>query len=131
VRLLVRLVLAVVANAVSLLIAAALLDGVRIEASGFVFAVVVFTIASVVLTPVVTWIVIRRARALIGVVALVTTFAVLLVTDLLSDGFSIDGALDWILAVAIVWIANVVYELSSGLLVRRTLRGLGRGGPGP
>jgi uncharacterized membrane protein YvlD (DUF360 family) len=117
-----RLVLAVIANAVSLLIAAALLDGVRVEASGFVFAVIIFSIASLVLTPIVTWIVIRRARALIGVVALINTFVVLLITDLLSDGFSIEGTLDWILAVVIVWVANVAYELASGPILRRMRR---------
>jgi uncharacterized membrane protein YvlD (DUF360 family) len=117
-----RLVLAVIANAVSLLIAAALLDGVRVEASGFVFAVIIFSIASLVLTPIMTWIVIRRARALIGVVALINTFVVLLITDLLSDGFSIEGTLDWILAVVIVWVANVAYELASGPILRRMRR---------
>jgi putative membrane protein len=131
VRLLVRLVLAVIANAVSLLIAAALLDGVRVEASGFALAVVIFSLASVVLTPIVAWIVIRRARALLGVVALISTFVVLLVTDLLSSGFSVDGTLDWILAVVVVWIAEVAYELSAVPLQRRLLGGRRRGnGPG-
>ena len=121
-RLLIRIALAVVANAVALLIAAAVLDGVRLDTSGFVVAVVVFSIASLVLTPLVTWIVVRRVRALLGVVGLVATFVVLLVTDLLSDGFSIEGALDWVLAVVIVWIANLVFELASGPLTRRLLR---------
>jgi putative membrane protein len=117
-----RIVLAVVANAVALLLAAALLGGVKVEASGFVLAVAVFTIASVIVTPIATWIVIRRARALIGVIALVNTFLVLLITDLVSDGFTIDGALDWVLAVVIVWIANVAFELASGPITRRVVR---------
>jgi putative membrane protein len=119
VRLLVRIGLAVAANAIALLVAAALLDGVQLDASGFVLAVVIFSIASFLITPIVTWIVIRRARALIGVVALVSTFVVLLVTDLLSDGFSIEGATDWILAVLIVWVVNLAATLASGPLLRR------------
>ena len=87
-----RIGLAVVANAIALLIAAALLDGVQINATGFVLAVVIFSIASFLITPIVTWIVVRRVRALLGVVALVSTFVVLLITDLLSDGFTIEGA---------------------------------------
>jgi hypothetical protein len=120
-----RVVFAVIANAIALLIAAAVLDGVSINASGFLLAVIIFSIASVVVTPIATWIVIRRVRALVGVVGLVSTFVVLLITDLLSDGFSIDGAADWLFTVLIVWAANLVFELASGPLLRR-----GRPGPG-
>ena len=126
----VRIVLAVIANAIALIIAAALLDGVHINASGFLLALVIFTIGSLVLTPLVTWIVIRRMRALLGIVGLVATFVVLLVTDLLSDGFTINGAVDWILAVLIVWVVNLVFELAAGPLRRRGVRMLG-GTPGP
>lgn len=125
-RLAVRIALAVVANAIALLIAAALLDGVRIDASGFVLAVIVFSLASLIVTPVIAWIVVRRMRALLGVIALVTTFAALLVTDLLSDGFEIEGALDWVLATVIVWLATMIYDLFSRRLTRMALAGLGR-----
>jgi putative membrane protein len=126
VRLAVRIALAVVANAIALLIAAALLDGVRIDASGFVLAVIVFSLASLIVTPVIAWIVVRRMRALLGVIALVTTFAALLVTELLSDGFEIEGALDWVLATVIVWLATMIYDLFSRRLTRMALAGLGR-----
>ena len=125
-RLAVRIALAVVANAIALLIAAALLDGVRIDASGFVLAVIVFSLASLIVTPVIAWIVVRRMRALLGVIALVTTFAALLVTDLISDGFEIEGALDWVLATVIVWLATMIYDLFSRRLTRMALAGLGR-----
>lgn len=125
-RLAVRIALAVVANAIALLIAAALLDGVRIDASGFVLAVIVFSLASLIVTPVIAWIVVRRMRALLGVIALVTTFAALLVTELLSDGFEIEGALDWVLATVIVWLATMIYDLFSRRLTRMALAGLGR-----
>jgi putative membrane protein len=118
-RLLLRIGLAVAANAIALLIAAALLDGVKINASGFLVAVVIFSIASFLITPLVTWIVVRRVRALLGVVALVSTFVVLLITDLLSDGFSIEGATDWILTVLIVWVANLILGVASRRLLRR------------
>lgn len=125
-RLAVRIALAVVANAIALLLAAALLDGVRIDASGFVLAVIVFSLASLIVTPVVAWIVLKRMRALLGVIALVTTFAALLVTELLSDGFEIEGALDWVLATVIVWLATMIYDLFSRRLTRMALAGLGR-----
>jgi uncharacterized membrane protein YvlD (DUF360 family) len=126
VRLLVRIVLAFIANAIALLVAAALLDGVTINAGGFVFAVVIFSLASLIVRPLTAWVVVRRARALLGVIALVTTFAVLLVTDLLSDGLQIEGTADWIAATVIVWLANVVYELFNNRLQLMALRRLGR-----
>jgi uncharacterized membrane protein YvlD (DUF360 family) len=122
VRLLMRIGLAVAANAIALLIAAALLDGVTINASGFLVAVVIFSIASFLITPLVTWLVVRRVRALLGVVALVSTFVVLLITDLLSDGFSIEGVADWILAVLIVWVANLILGIGSRRLLREERR---------
>jgi putative membrane protein len=126
VRLAVRIVLAVVANAIALLIAAALLDGVRIDAAGFALAVIIFSLASLIVTPVLAWIVLKRMRALLGVIALVTTFAALLVTDLLSDGFEVEGALDWVLATVIVWLATMFYDLFSRRLQRMALVRLGR-----
>jgi putative membrane protein len=126
VRLAVRIVLAVVANAIALLIAAALLDGVRIDATGFVIAVAIFSLASLILRPIVAWIVLRWARPLLGVIALVTTFVLLLVTDLLSDGFEIEGTLDWVLATVIVWLATMIYDLFSRRLTRMALIRLGR-----
>jgi hypothetical protein len=49
---------------------------------------------------------------------------VLAVTDLLSDGLSIDGALDWILATLIVWLATLLYDVFDERLQRLALRGI-------
>lgn len=65
--LLVRVALAVAANAVALLLAAILLDGVEIDAGSFVAAVVVFSLASLLVRPLVTWAVVRYASALVSV----------------------------------------------------------------
>ena len=129
-RLLVRIVLAVAANALALLIAAALLEDFRIDAAGFIGALIVFSLASLIVRPVVAWMVIRWVRPLIGVVALITTFVVLLVTDLLSDGVQIDGALTWLLATVIVWLATVAYSIFDRRLQRGVMRRL-RPGSGP
>jgi len=45
IRFLIRMVIAVVANAVGLLVAAALLDGMHVNAGSFVVAVIIFTVA--------------------------------------------------------------------------------------
>ena len=126
-RLLVRMALAVVANGVALLIAAVLLDGFTIDKTSFVFAVIVFSVASLVLRPVVGWAILRGLRPLAGVVALPTTFLILLVTDLLSDGIDIEGLGTWLSAVVIVWLGTVVYAFLALRLQRRLLLRLGRG----
>jgi putative membrane protein len=120
----IRVLLALVANGVALLVAAAVLDGVEIGTGSFVVAVVIFSIASVVLRPLINAFVTRRARPLLGAVALITTFVVLLLTDLLSDGLSIEGVLDWILATVIVWLATLVYDIFEERLERLALRGI-------
>jgi putative membrane protein len=120
----IRVILALVANAVALLVAAAVLDGVEIGAGSFVVAVLIFSIASLALKPIISGIVSRRARPLLGAVALLTTFAVLVVTDLLSDGLSIEGVLDWILATVIVWLATLAYDVVDEGLQRFALRGI-------
>jgi len=116
-----------VANAIALLLAAVLLDGVTIDGTSFVFAVIIFSLASLLLRPILAMIIVKSVRPLAGVVSLITTFAILLVTDLLSDGLNIDGTVDWLLATLIVWLATVVYEL---LGTRLQLMALGRIRPG-
>jgi putative membrane protein len=120
----IRVLLAVAANAIALLIAAALLDGVEIEAGSFIVAVAIFSLASLVIRPAVAWIVAQRVRPLLGVVALVTTFVVLVFTDALSDGLSIEGVLDWILATVIVWLATLLYDVFDERIQRLALRGI-------
>ena len=51
IRLLVRLVIAFVSNAVGLLVAAAVLDGVSLNATGFIVSVVVFTVVFALMQP--------------------------------------------------------------------------------
>ena len=45
---------------------------------------------------------------MLGGVALIATLASLIITDLLSDGFTIDGGVTWLLAAVIVWAAAVL-----------------------
>lgn len=117
-RWLVRVGFAVLANAVALVLAALVLDGFELDAGSFVVAVAIFSLLSLVLRPLLGWIVVKRARPLLGIVGLVTTFGVLLITDLLSDGIQIEGAGTWVLATVVVWLATMVYEFVGDRLVR-------------
>ena len=108
IRLLVRTLIALVSNAVGLLVAAALLDGVSLNATGFVVAVVVFTVVFALLQPFL-FVQFRRSRAgVLGGVALIATLVSLIVTVLVTDDLDIDGIGTWIAATVIVWLASLL-----------------------
>ncbi len=108
IRMLVRLLVVVAANAVGLLVAAALLDGMELDTGGFVLALIIFTVIFALMTPFLASQLRRRNSAAIGGVSLIATFVALLVTDLLSDGLSIEGVGTWIAATVIVWVASLL-----------------------
>ena len=88
--------------------AAALLDGMDVEAGGFILAVVIFTVAVALLQPFLAVQLRRMGSGALGGVALIATLAGLIITDLISDGFSINGVGTWIAATVIVWIASLL-----------------------
>lgn len=108
IRLLVRTAIAVAANAVGLIVASLVLDGFSINFASFVVAVVIFTIVFAVLTPFLAVQLRRLGNGAIGATALIATLVSLVITDLLSDGFSISGVGTWIAAAVIVWLAALV-----------------------
>jgi putative membrane protein len=108
IRLIVRTIVALVANAVGLIVAAAVLDDMHLDAGGFVVAVVIFTIVFALLQPFLVVQLRRAGPAALGGVALIATLISLIITDLVSDGFSIDGAVTWLLAAVIVWAAALI-----------------------
>ena len=108
IRLLVRTAIAVGANAIGLLVAAAVLDGFEINAVSFFAAVGIFTIVMALLQPFLAVQLRLLGPAALGGVALVATLASLIITDLLSDGFSVSGVGTWIAAAVVVWLAALV-----------------------
>lgn len=108
IRLLVRTVIAVAANAVGLIVAAAVLDGFSLNFASFVVAVVIFTIVFAVLQPFLAVQLRRLGNGAIGATALIATLVSLVITDLLSDGLSISGLGTWVAAAVIVWLAALV-----------------------
>jgi putative membrane protein len=110
IRLLFRTIIALLSSAVGLIVAAAVLDGVSLDATGFVVAVVVFTLVFALIQPFLFAQLRRGANTgpLIGGVALIATLASLIVTTLVTDGLSISGIGDWIAATVIVWLGSVI-----------------------
>jgi uncharacterized membrane protein YvlD (DUF360 family) len=108
IRVLVRVAVAVAANAIGLLVAAALLDGVHLNGAGFFVAVVIFTVVFALMHPFLL-VQMRRGRGLAFVgAALLATLIALIVADLLSDGLTIEGVGTWIAATVIIWLAALL-----------------------
>ena len=108
IRTLIRLGLTLAGNALGLWIASMLLDKMSLSASGFIIAVVIFTVLTIVLQPLITKMAMKNAEALQGSSALVSTFVALVITALVSDSLNIDGVTTWIFATVIVWLITMV-----------------------
>ena len=122
IRLLAMLVLSLLANAVGLFVASLLLDGFSIDGVSFIIAVAIFTLAEVVLDPLITKVAITNVPALRGGVALVSTLVGLIITTLVSDGITISGLNTWVLATLIVWLFALIATLVLPLVIfKKTL----------
>jgi len=108
IRMLIGLGIQLLANALGLLVAAWLLEDVRVSGTAFAIAVVIFTVVYALAQPLLVQMAMSKAPALRGGVALVATLVGLLVTALVSDGLSIRGALTWVEATVIVWIVSLI-----------------------
>jgi|KBSMisStandDraft_5_1062788.scaffolds.fasta_scaffold231958_1 uncharacterized membrane protein YvlD (DUF360 family) len=108
IRTLIKVGLTIAGNAIGLLVAAALLDDVKLSGAAFILAVIIFTVAELILEPFIEKMVTEHAERLRIFTSLVTTFLALLITDLLSDGLSIEGASTWLLATVIVWLGTLL-----------------------
>ena len=108
IRMLISFVIQLASNALGLIVAASILDKMEITGTAFVVAVVIFTIVYALAQPFLTQLAMSKMSALRGGVALVATLVGLIVTSLISDGLSIDGAATWLEATVIVWIVSLL-----------------------
>jgi len=103
IRLIVRTAIALAGNAVGLIVAAVVLSKVHIDVASFLVAVIIFTIVLALVQPFIAVQLRRRASSALGGVALIATLVALVITDVISSGFSISGVLTWVEAAVIVW----------------------------
>lgn len=122
IRLLINIGLSLLANAVGLIVAAAVLDDMGLGASGFVIAVLIFTGVTVIVRPMITKMALKHANALGGSSALIAVLVGLIVTTIVSDSLTIDGAVTWVMATAIVWAATLLGGLLLPWLLLRKHR---------
>jgi uncharacterized membrane protein YvlD (DUF360 family) len=110
IRFVVRTLVALAGNAVGLIVAAIALDGMDIDVTSFIVAVVIFTVVVALLTPFLASSLRRSSAgsAALGGVSLIATLAALIITDIASDGFTISGVGTWIAATVIVWVVSLL-----------------------
>ena len=80
---------------------------VNVQLTGFIIAVLVFTIAQAILAPFVFNIARKYASALLGGIGLVSTFLALWVATLFHGGIAVHG-LGWVLAPLLNWIETAL-----------------------
>jgi hypothetical protein len=91
IRLLLRSVVFLVSAAIGLLVAAAVIDGVSVTASGLLVAVVVFAVLQSVLAPFLAKVAARNAPAFLGGIGLVSTVVALFIATRVGDALAITG----------------------------------------
>lgn len=108
IRLLARLVLNLLSNAIGLAAAAVLLSGFGINLQSFIMAVFIFTASTALLGPFITSVALKNANYLMGGIALITTFVGLVITNATTNGLTIDGPSTWIIGTLVIWIFSVI-----------------------
>lgn len=100
-----------IANAASLAVAALVFPHFNVRLSGFVIAVVLFTVFSVTLKKLIGGLVNRFVRGYTVAGGLVLTWLALQLTNLIvsTEGFSLKGFWTWAGVTAIVWAAGIAY----------------------
>ena len=111
VRLAARATITLIAVAIAMITASILLSGMSIDGAAFVVSVVVFALVTMLIDPLLRQTALNSVPALLGSTALVATLIGLIVTDLLTDGLHMSGALTWILGTVIMWLVAMLCEL--------------------
>lgn len=121
-RLVASATVALIADALGLLVAAIFVDGIRIDVLGFVVAVIVFAVVDLLVQPLFRQLAFKQAPALIGSSALVATIVSFVVTATFTDGLSVSGSTAWFLGPLVVWaVAMLAQFLLPFVIFKRTL----------
>lgn len=108
IRFLIRLAIFVVSSALGLIVTSWLLENFKIHVSGFIVAVLVFTVVQGIITPFVATMAKRYASAFLGGVGLLTTALALFIAQLFPGGLEIRGGSTWVLGALLVWLVSAL-----------------------
>ena len=117
IRFLLRTAIFLGSSAFGLLVAAWLIPGVSVSVSGFITAVVIFTVAQAILSPFFLKMASRYASAFLGGIGLVSTLAALILASVFTNGLSIRGIGSWVAATVLVWLVTALATLLLPMLL--------------
>jgi hypothetical protein len=117
IRLLLRTAVFLGSAAIGLLAAAWLVPGVSVSVTGFITAVVIFSLAQAILSPFFLKMASRYATAFLGGIGLVSTLAALILAAVLTHGVSIRGIGSWVFATIVVWLVTALATLLLPVLI--------------
>lgn len=103
IRFLINVAISLVASALALLVCSWVLEGFTVSLTGFIMAVIVFTVAQAILSPFVFNLARQYASGLLGAISIVSTLLALWVASLFPGGLHISGLVTWVLAALITW----------------------------
>jgi uncharacterized membrane protein YvlD (DUF360 family) len=104
-------VIALLANAIALVVGAQLLDDMSLDGVAFVIAALIYTGVAILAEPLIRQMALKNAPVLLGSSSLVATLVSLVVTAVISDGLQISGGTTWVLATVVVWAVALVARL--------------------
>jgi hypothetical protein len=109
---LLRAVVLLVSWAIGLLVAAWIVPGVSVSASGFIVAVVLFSAAQATLSLLIVKLPRAYASLLLGGTGLALTLVALILASALTHGLTIHGVASWLAATIVVWLVTTVGAIS-------------------
>ncbi len=109
---LVRAVVLLVSWAIGLAVAAWVVPGVSVSASGFIVAVVLFSAAQATLSLLIVKLPRAYASLLLGGTGLVLTLVALILASASTHGLTIQGVASWVAVTIVVWLVTTVGAIS-------------------
>ena len=109
---LLRAVVLLVSWAIGLLVAAWVVPGVSLSASGFIVGVVLFSAAQATLSLLIVKLPRAYASLLLGGTGLALTLMALIVASALTHGLTIHGFASWLATTIVVWLVTTVGAIS-------------------
>jgi hypothetical protein len=111
-QILLRAVVLLGSWAIGLLVAAWVVPGVSVSVSGFIVAVLLFSVTQAILSLLILKLPRGYASLLLGGTGLALTLIALSLASVLTHGLTIRGSASWIAATIVVWLVTTVGAIS-------------------